>query len=271
MSKFTALGEAGAALLGGTLATETTLGGGSLSEIVRIRLADGRDAVVKGGGRPEVEARMLRAIADTGAPAPAVLAVGDGALVIEAVDAGGSISQAWPQIGAALATLHAAKGDCCGWDDDYAFARVAIENRWTQSWPAFWGERRLLVNVPHVGADLARRLEALAQSLPDRLPELAAPSLLHGDLWGGNVLVSRSGAVSFIDPACYYGHGEVDIAMLNMFDTPPPAFYDAYGTLEPGFDERQPIYRLWPALVHLRLFDSGYRGLVERLLSDAGV
>ncbi|MBT3070876.1 fructosamine kinase family protein [Rhodomicrobium sp. Az07] len=265
------LGEAGAALLGGTLAAEAALGGGSLSEIVRIRLGDGREAVVKGGGLPEIEARMLRAMAAAGAPAPAVLAVGDGVLVIEALDAGGSMSRAWPQIGVALATLHAAKGKCCGWDDDYAFARVAIENRWMQNWPAFWAERRLLVNVPHVGADLAHRLQALAQSLPNRLPELAAPSLLHGDLWGGNLLVSRGGAVSFIDPACYYGHGEVDIAMLNMFDTPPRAFYDAYGPLEPGFDERQPIYRLWPALVHLRLFGSGYRGMVERLLAAAGV
>ncbi|WP_127077778.1 fructosamine kinase family protein [Rhodomicrobium lacus] len=271
MSGFTALGKAGATLLGGTLAMETALGGGSLSEIVRIRLASGREAVVKGGGRPEIEARMLRAIADAGAPAPVVLAVGDGVLVIEAVDTGGSISQAWPQIGAALATLHAAKGDSCGWNEDYAFARVAIENRRMRSWPAFWAERRLLVNVPHVDAALARRIEALAKALPDRLPELSAPSLLHGDLWGGNVLVAHGGAVSFIDPACYFGHGEVDIAMLNLFDTPPPAFYDAYGPLEPGFDERQPIYRLWPALVHLRLFGSAYLGMVQRLLAAARV
>jgi len=265
----TALAQAGAALLGGALRSEVALGGGSLSKIVRIVLADGREAVVKEGGASQVEARMLKAIAATGAPAPAVLAVGDGVLVIEALDAGGSPGSAWPQIGAALATLHAATGTACGWDDDYAFGRVRIENRWTASWPAFWGERRLLVNCPHISADLARRLEALAKTLPDRLPDLAAPSLLHGDLWGGNVLVSAGGTVSFIDPACYFGHGEVDIAMLNLFDSPPRAFYDAYGALEPGFDERQPIYRLWPALVHLRLFGSGYRGMVERFLAAA--
>jgi len=266
-----ALAEAAAALLEGTLRNTQTVHGGCLSQIVLIRLSDGREAIVKGGGAPRIEAAMLRAIAASGAPAPQVFAASDGILIMEAMPADGGLSNAWVSLGKALSKLHAAKGSACGWPDDYAFGAVAIENAWMKSWPHFWAERRLLPNCPHVSSALARRIEALAADLPNRLPELTAPSLLHGDLWGGNILAANNEVTALIDPACYYGHGEVDIAMLNLFDGPSPAFYDAYSALEPGWNERLIIYHLWPALVHLRLFGSGYRPMVERLLARAGV
>ena len=266
-----ALAEAAAALLGGTLQNAQPVHGGCLSQIVRITLSDGREAIVKGGGAPRIEAAMLRAIAATGAPAPQVFAEADGILVMEAMPANGSLANAWDSLGKALATLHAATGNTCGWADNYAFSTVTIENGWMKSWPSFWAERRLLPNCPHVATAFARRIEALAADLPNRLPELPAPSLLHGDLWGGNILAAGNEVTALIDPACYYGHGEVDIAMLNLFDGPSAAFYDAYGALEPGWKERLNIYQLWPALVHVRLFGSGYRPMVERLLSHAGV
>ncbi len=264
-----ALAETAAALLGGTLVSAKAVHGGCLSQIVLIALSDGREAIVKGGGAPYIEAAMLRAIAASGAPAPKVFAAGDGVLVMEAMPADGGLSNAWESIGSALARLHAAKASVCGWPDDYAFSSVAIENGRMKSWPGFWAERRLLPNCSHVSSALARRIETLAEDLPNRLPELSAPSLLHGDLWGGNILASGNGLTAFIDPACYYGHGEVDIAMLNLFDGPGPAFYEAYGLLEPGWKERLTIYQLWPALVHVRLFGSGYRPMVERLMTAA--
>ncbi len=265
------LAEAAAALLGGALRDAGAVHGGCLSQIVYIALADGREAIVKGGGAALIEAAMLKVIAATGAPAPEVYAAVDGILVMEAMPADGGLSSAWESLGRALATLHAAKGNACGWPDDYAFSSVAIENGRMKSWPAFWAERRLLPGCPHVTSTLARRIEALAADMANRLPELLAPSLLHGDLWGGNILASGARVTAFIDPACYYGHVEVDIAMLNLFDHPSPAFYEAYGALEPGWKERLIIYQLWPALVHLRLFGRGYRGMVEGLLSRAGV
>lgn len=83
--------------------------------------------------------------------------------------------------------------------------------------------------------------------------------------------MARGDRVSgLIDPACYHGHAEVDLAMLALFGRPGPAFHDNYGALEPGAEDRLPVYQLWPALVHLRLFGAGYRGLVERCLNAAG-
>ena len=266
-----ALAETGAALLGGILRRAENILGGDLSQIVRISLADGRQAIVKSGLGPRVEAGMLEAIAASGAPAPAVLAVSGDALVMEAIPSGGSLNGAWASVGLQLAKLHAARGQAYGWAEDYAFGPVAIENGWACDWPAFWAGRRLLTHCRHLSPVLSRRVEALAKDLQNRLPAQPSPALLHGDLWGGNILVLRNEVRAFIDPACYFGHAEVDIAMLGLFDRPLPAFYEAYGALEPGHEERLVIYRLWPVLVHLRLFGDGYRAHAEQLLSEAGV
>ncbi len=263
------LADAAAAMLGGVLARTLPLHGGDLSDVVRIVLADGREAVVKGGPAPQVEAAMLAAMARAGAPTPAVLAASADALVIEVMPSGG-LDGAWANLGAVLARLHAARGPSYGWPENYAFGRVAIDNRFADDWPTFWAERRLLAHKEHVPADLARHIETLAGRLPDRLPLHPPPALLHGDLWSGNVLADGSRVTALIDPACYHGHAEVDLAMLSLFDRPPPAFADAYGALDPGHADRRPIYQLWPALVHLRLFGGGYRPMVERLLSLAG-
>jgi fructosamine-3-kinase len=241
-----------------------------LSQIARIWLADGREAVVKSGAGVQAEAAMLRAIAAAGAPAPAVLAVGDGVLAIEALDAGGSLSGAWGDLGRTLATLHSARGERYGWAEDYAFGAVAIPNAWADNWPAFWAERRLTVHLAHLPKGLARRVETLAAGLASRLPARPAPALLHGDLWGGNILSDGRRITGLIDPACYFGHAEVDLAMLTLFDRPPGAFYECYGPLEPGQAVRLPIYQLWPALVHVRLFGSGYHAMAERLLKACG-
>jgi fructosamine-3-kinase len=265
------LPEQGASLLGGVLVHAETLSGGNLSHILAITLEDGRKAIVKSGPAPQIEAAMLRAMAAGGAPAPAVLAVSGVALAIEMLPAGGSLRNAWADLGRILAMLHANHGQRYGWADDYAFGLVAIANGWAGDWPRFWAERRLLCHVPHIPGAMARRLEALAADLPNRLPARPAAALLHGDLWTGNVLVDGGRVSGLIDPACYYGHAEVDFTMLSLFDAPPASFYDAYGPREPGHADRLPVYQLWPALVHLRLFGSGYRGLVERLLSAAGV
>jgi fructosamine-3-kinase len=264
------LAETGAALIGGAIHHVEAIHGGDLSEILRIALADGRDAIVKNGPAPKTEAAMLSAIAASGAPAPTVLAVSDEALVIELLPTGGSLSKAWVSLGLVLARLHAKSGARYGWPTDYAFGPVAIANGWTEDWPRFWAERRLLVHLAHLPSALARRVEALAADLPNRLPARPTPALLHGDLWGGNILVAGDRVSGLIDPACYHGHTEVDLAMLGLFDQPVAAFYDAYGLLEPGHDERTAIYRLWPALVHMRLFGAGYRPMVERLLHATG-
>jgi fructosamine-3-kinase len=260
-----------ARVTGLSVVSTESLGGGDLSQVLRARLADGTVVVAKCSEQAQAEARMLRAIAATGAAAPAVVAVDETVLVIETLADDSRLGGAWRSLGQELAKLHAAVGPRYGWEADHAFGPVSIPNGWSDDWPEFWAERRLLCHVHAVDQALAKRLEALARQLPDRVPVRPRASLLHGDLWSGNVLAADGAVTGLIDPACYYGHAEVDFAMLALFGAPGPELFDQYGEPESGFDERQAIYQLWPALVHLRLFGTGYRPLVDRLLAATGV
>jgi fructosamine-3-kinase len=260
-----------AALLRASPVRAEPLAGGFMGPVLRLAFSDGRSVVAKGGASPPREAEMLRALTAAGAPTPAVLAVDERVLVLEACPADGALEGVWGDLGEVLARLHGATmGDRYGWAEDDAFGPLPIPNAWSDDWPTFWAERRLLAHVERMPPGVARRVEVLARDLPGRLPARPRASLVHGDLWSGNVLTSRGRVSALIDPAAYVGHGEVDLAMLTLFGSPDPAFFDAYGA-EPAWRERQPIYQLWPALVHLQLFGEGYRGMAQRLLGAAGV
>ena len=103
--------------------------------------------------------------------------------------------------------------------------------------------------------------------LSDLLPADPPASFLHGDLWTGNILVGDGRLAALIDPACYHGHAEVDLAMLRLFDAPPEEFWEAYGALDEGAEDRLALYQLFPALVHMRLFGATYAPMVDRLLA----
>lgn len=259
-----------AALIGQPVSSFSRLHGGDLSTVYRVTLMDGTAVVAKESRRVRTEAVMLHAIRASGAPAPEVPAVESDLMVMEYMATGGGLASAWPDLAHVLDRLHDTHGETYGWPEDYAFGDVQIVNTSHDDWPTFWAERRLLCNVPFVPAALARRIEVLSRTLADRLPANPAASLLHGDLWGGNILVNGDEISALIDPACYYGHREVDLAMLTLFDHPPARFFELLD-LEPGWQERQALYRLWSWLVHLRLFGGGYRSAVDRCLTELGV
>lgn len=247
------------------------LAGGDLSEVLLLRRYDGRCTVAKGGPAIGAEAAMLRMIAGAGVPAPAVEGEHDGVLLIEHVANDRVFSPAaWRAIGVALRRLHDRHGERYGWPVDYALGSATLDNRESSDWPIFWAEQRLRATASILDRPWRDRIGALAAHLPDLLPTSPPPSLLHGDLWSGNILVADGGLAAFIDPACYYGHAEVDLAMLTLFDSPPRDFWAAYGPLEPGSDARRPVYQLFPALVHLRLFGASYAATVDRLLVQLG-
>jgi fructosamine-3-kinase len=251
----TAFARRVAALAGVPEARLERLAGGDLSEVLLVRRGDGRLTVAKGGASVALEAAMLRSLADAAVPAPAVEAEHEGVLLLEYVENDRIFSPtAWASIGEAVRRLHGRRDSLYGWPLDYSIGTVALDNRRGSDWPLFWGQKRLVSAAGLLDLRWRERIDRLAARLPDLLPPAPPPSHLHGDLWGGNILVRDGRLAALIDPACYFGDAEVDLAMLCLFDTPPPAFWDAYGAPEPGWPERRALYQLFPAILHLRLF-----------------
>lgn len=268
----TAFARRVAALIGVPEEKLERLSGGDLSEVLLFRRPDGRCTVAKGGAAIATEAAMLRAIGGAGVPVPQVEGEHEGVLLLQHVENDGVFSaRAWADIGTALRRLHEQDGEGYGWPVDYRIGTVELDNRQSGDWPAFWGHQRLVSAAALLDRPWRERVERLASALSDRLPASPRPAFLHGDLWTGNILVAEGALAALIDPACYHGDSEVDLAMLSLFDTPTDAFWDAYGSLEPGWEDRRPLYQLFPALLHLRLFGANYAPMVDRLLAGAGV
>lgn len=245
------------------------LGGGSICEVFTTTAADGRAVVVKEAPYPaEIEAEGLRALASAGAPVPEVLAVEGNRLVLAQV--GGPPD--WAGLGERLAEVHRSTGPAFGWDRDNRIGPLRQPNARTERWPTFLAEQRIR---PHLGADalpdrLRRRIEAgLAGPLDDLLPAHPPPSLVHGDLWSGNVVAGRW----LIDPAVHHADREYELAFAEVFGGFPPAFWDAYAAtwaLPAGWQERRPALQLPHLLVHVRLFGAGYVGAVAARVDALG-
>lgn len=257
-------------ITGSAIAEQTYLPGGDISGASLATLADGRRVVIKRGPMVEAEGRMLRAMAETGAPVPAVYGWQSHCLVMEHIESGAiDTHDRWHALAETLLCLTGSNADAFGWSEDYALKDVNVSNTRSGNWAHFWRKNRLLCHLPHLDPELARRVEALAEHMEDLLPSAPDMALVHGDLWAGNIVHANDGRAVLIDPCAYIGHREVDVASLTVFDNPPPSFFDAL-QLEHGWQARQPIYRLWMWLVHVRLFGASYRSAVTRDLDLLG-
>jgi fructosamine-3-kinase len=247
------------------------LAGGDLSEALLVRRPDGRASVAKRDLAGGAEGAMLRAIAAAGVPAPLVEGEHDGVLLLGHIPNDRVFSpSAWADVGTHLRRLHDQDAEQYGWPVDYQIGTVALDNRERRDWPGFWAEQRLVATAGVLDRPWRERVGALSRRVGELVPTAPRPALLHGDLWSGNILVAEGRLAALIDPACYHGDAEVDLAMLTLFDTPGPTFWEAYGPLEPGWEQRRALYQLFPALLHMRLFGDTYAGMVDRLLKALG-
>ncbi len=273
------------------VAGDAPVGGGCISPAARLELADGDVAFLKWGtaGTPPglfaAEAESLAALrAARALPVPEVLAVaGDapGWILLEWLEPGAPPRGGAQELGRGLAALHAVRAPRFGWPRDNFIGSLPQENAWADDWPGFWRARRLEPQLGrayaagHFPAPERRRFDALLEALPDRLAgwEQDGASLVHGDLWGGNVHMTAAGA-ALIDPAAYHGQREVDLAMSQLFGGFDAAFYHAYREawpLQPGYEPlRRAVYQLYYLLVHVNLFGGGYGRQALAALATAG-
>ena len=262
------------------------MAGGDINEACALTLDDGTILFMKSNALISLEnflaeAAGLEEIRATGAiGGPDVLGAGTDAdfsfLLLAYIRGGSRISHYWETFAEELAAMHRAGPSGFGKygfeEDNWIGARKQVNTPYDK-WVPFFRDCRLAPQIRsaenYLLAEDMRRAGYLLDHLDRFLVEPERPSLVHGDLWSGNMITGDDGKGWLIDPAVYYGHPEIDIAMTELFGGFPQVFYDAYrdtGMLQPGYRDRRDLYNLYQLLNHLNMFGRGYLPDVRRIL-----
>ncbi|MBA4607676.1 MULTISPECIES: fructosamine kinase family protein [Aeromicrobium] len=260
-------------LLDVAVVSTTSVAGGDICTTTRLRLTDGRSAIIK--TRPQApagffttEAEGLRRLrAAGGVKVPEVLAADDECIILAWVEPTKPSVDLAESFGRGLAALHASGTGGFGADHDGWIGLAPLPNRPSPTWEEFYASRRVMPYVKaaadrgSLSLEQARVIEQVMKRLPSLTPDPEPPSLLHGDLWSGNLVWSSEG-VHLVDPAAHGGHRETDLAMLALFGAPHlQRILDAYheaAPLQDGWLDRVPLHQLHPLLVHAVMFGGAY-------------
>ncbi|NLV09182.1 phosphotransferase [Halomicrobium mukohataei] len=272
------------ATLGGSVETVERLDGGMVGDVFRVELADGRVTVAKTGEHDlSTEGRMLSSLAaESDLPVPEVYHSDADLLCIEYVEGESTITPAVERDAARqLADLHRVEGRAFGFPFDTLTGPVPQPNPWTERWIPFYRDQRVrsicdrASQAGTLSDELAARVERACADFESLLTEPEAPALLHGDAWRTNLLTDGQRVTAFLDPACYYGHPEIELAYVDWTETFGDAFFERYRRergveLAGFFDRRRFVYRLYPLLVHVHLFGGQYRAELAETLGCLG-
>jgi protein-ribulosamine 3-kinase len=197
-------------------------------------------------------------------------------LVLEYIESKPRNLSYWSDFGRNLALLHKHSNESFGLDHHNYVGSLKQYNNEEKSWVEFFISQRLEIMVKmacerdYIGSKERKRFDALYKALNSVL-SVEEPSLLHGDLWAGNVIADDLGGPCMIDPAVYYGNREVDLAMTQLFGGFDKAFFGPYNEefpLTEGYESRIRIYQLYPLLVHVNLFGKSYLPKVVSILNE---
>ncbi|MEO6722445.1 MAG: fructosamine kinase family protein [Ferruginibacter sp.] len=195
-------------------------------------------------------------------------------LLLEWLEKGSPANDCWEKFGSGLATLHQQGQPYFGWPEDNYIGSLHQLNTVHQSWHSFYAECRVmplvkqLFNKNHFSKQDTIAAENLCKKL-DQLFPVEPPSLLHGDLWSGNFMITSNGHAAIYDPAVYFGNREMDIGMTRLFGGFNQRFYIAYQQqypLESGWQQRLALTQLYPLLVHAVLFGEHYVNSAKEII-----
>ena len=262
----------------------SALAGGDINQVFKLK-TNGETFVVKVNGERrfpqlfEKEKLGLHLLADTGIKTPEVIAEfkqdSMQFLVLQYIEEENKTSAFWNNFANDLVKLHQKHSDFCGLGIDNYIGSIEQSNTIKESWEVFFIENRIhpLIHKAFNNGLLQNKhlqgFENIFQKLNEIIPQ-EPPSLLHGDLWSGNLMTGKNQCPVFIDPAVYFGHREMDIAMTRLFGGFDNTFLDVYNEkfpLQKGWKERIAIHNLYPNLVHLLIFGSSYLSGIERVIS----
>jgi fructosamine-3-kinase len=274
MARMRTLADRAEQLLGSAVVSTTPVAGGDVCTSTRLRLSDGRSALIK--TRPhapegffEAEARGLRWLDEPGvAEVAEVLGVQSDCIVLAWVEPNRPSPESAAGLGRSLAQLHASGAPCFGADQDGFIGTLPLPNKPTETWPEFFAVRRILPYLKlaadrgHIEPQGVEAVEGVVRRIVDLAGPTEPPARLHGDLWSGNIVWNAERQAVLVDPAAHGGHRETDLAMLALFGLPQlarvQAAYTEVHPLADGWEERQPLHQLFPLLVHSALFGGRY-------------
>ncbi len=264
--------------------SSNSVSGGCINRASRITGVDGREFFIKRNRASflpffEAEGLALQEMRETETMRiPEVIGHGieddQAYLILEFIVEGGNSSAGQSKLGHQLARMHRIEQEYFGWKMDNCIGATPQPNPASSDWPSFYRDHRLRHQF-----DLAIRkgrrfdgtetlLSGIEKFFDSYLPH---PSLLHGDLWGGNASYDSNGEPFLFDPASYYGDRECDLAFTYMFGGFSSSFHQAYESeypVDPGFKIRKTLYNLYHELNHFNLFGGGYASSAQASIDE---
>jgi len=226
----------------------------------------------------ELEAEGLSLLRSTEFTIPNVIATGEyldyNYLILAFIETLPANKTQWDVLGRKLAMMHRISQKEFGLDRSNYIGSLTQKNNKEETWSEFYANNRVIAlseiafNKGLISKKIIKYSEALCNKLNDLVPA-EQPALLHGDLWQGNLLCGLDSEPALIDPAVYFGHREMDLAMIFLFGSIPSKAIEEYNLiykLEKGWKERMDIHQLYPLLVHLVIFGSGYQSAFESIV-----
>lgn len=266
------------------------MGGGSINNAFMLSEGETRFFIKtnRSGRRDmfEAEARALQEMTSSKTiRVPEAVCFGDDQvqsyIVLEYLAMSGRADQA--ALGEQLAAMHKVTAGQYGWEIDNTIGDTYQLNSWNNDWLDFWSKQRLGYQLQLAAENgYSGELQALGERLLLEMHKLFSgrdiqASMLHGDLWGGNVAGLQDGTPVIFDPAFYYGDREADLAMTYVFGGFGPDFYTSYQDaypLDDGFAVRKTFYNIYHIINHLNMFGGGYHGqaihMLEQVLAELG-
>ncbi len=260
----------------------SVLGGGCINHAMRLETQHGPPALVKFNPnapsdlfRREAEGLAALRTASGGPRVPNLLGVGTGWIVLEFIQSAPAREGFSALLAEQLAALHQKTAAAFGFNSDNYLGSTPQSNRPTADGFQFFADCRLLPlgrrasDRSLIGADDMQGIESVCRRLPDLVPSQPA-SLLHGDLWAGNLMTGAQGEPVLIDPAAHYGWAEAELGMMHLFGGFEAQVFEDYAagrSLVPGWRDRLDLYNLYHLLNHLLLFGASYLGQFRRALS----
>lgn len=267
----------------GVIVDVKAVSGGSINDVYRIETDAGilflkANSALRYPNMFKAEVLGLELLSTSGLVIPTPVSVGQFGdlqyLLMEWVEQGRSGKDLWNQFGRGLAELHQNTNKQFGLDHDNYIGCLPQSNTVRSSWAEFYREERLVpqMKLAERSGQLSAKMRSGFDGLFNRLEEIypiERPSMLHGDLWSGNMMVNTVGKPCIFDPAVYYGHREMDLAMMALFGGFADGWINSYAEIHPlenGWQQRMAVGQLYPLMVHLNLFGDTYTEGIESVL-----